>query len=401
MCRDRIAGGLLCVMATFVPVMAHAAGIDGTGSMPLCPAGGDIKSKPALVTGGAEAGGLKLKVKSIGACTGGTGDGSTVVSFKAKAAGTTATNDCTSFGGTSSGDLALTFKWKVAKGSPKLNPSTATFSLAPGAVASNGSQTFDLGGTISAGSFVGTQVTAHIESDELAATLLAACGDKGVKKIVYGGDDGATDSCVNGPNLAAAITKQITSLDSNDVPHLEVEILTVTTSPFQTLNPDFSTATPGIYLESVSSNCTLDNGHYRCRHTAFYASTGACQWDGNYSLDVSYACSPTNTCDLCNGGATIPFSLDSENFCSGSTEPCVVDLSCSESVANGSAGGVPCCSDTYNPFLACLDANCAVPCAAVRSGDGGVNSGSPCEACVLSSCFGSYASCFTDMSDCN
>jgi hypothetical protein len=40
-------------------------------------------------------------------------------------------------------------------------------------------------------------------------TLLAQCGDKGIKKITFG-DDAATDSCVNGPNLAAAITKQIT-----------------------------------------------------------------------------------------------------------------------------------------------------------------------------------------------
>jgi hypothetical protein len=52
-------------------------------------------------------------------------------------------------------------------------------------------------------------------------------------------DPAPTDSCMNGPNMAAAITKQITTIDENDVPHLEVEILTVTASPFQPTAPEF------------------------------------------------------------------------------------------------------------------------------------------------------------------
>jgi hypothetical protein len=312
--KGMLAGGALCMMSTIVPVMAYSAPIDGVGSIATCPAEGSIKLKPGLVTGGAEAGAVKLSVKTSGVCSGGTGDGAPIESYKVKGAGTTSSNTCASFGGATSTDLALTFKWKVAKGSPKLNPSTATFSLEPGAVALNGNQTLDLTGTITAGSFVGAAVTAHIESDETAAVLLEAC-DKGLKKISFGMDDGSTSSCMNGPHMAAAITKQITSIDGADVAHLEVEILTVTASPFQLTGAEFNTSATGMELESESSNCSLVNGNWRCRHTAFYKSTGACSWDGDYTLGVSYGCSPSNTCDLCAGDVTIPFTLDTETFC--------------------------------------------------------------------------------------
>jgi len=301
-------------MTVLLPAFAQAAGIDGGGSIPTCPSLGKIDLKPALVTDGSVAGIVKLKVASSGACSGGTGDGSSIVNFKAKGAGTTATNTCTSFDGATSSDLALTFKWKVAKGSPKLNPSTATFSLQPGSVALDGNQTLDLTGTITAGSFAGATVTAHIESDESAASLMSDCDDKGLKKIVFG-MDGATTSCMHGPNLRAAITKQITTIDSNDVPHLEVEIVTVTASPFQLTPTDVTTSATGIVLESTSSTCAPSGGDYRCRHEAFFKSTGACQWDGDYVMSLSYACSPANTCDLCSGETTVPFTLVSENFC--------------------------------------------------------------------------------------
>jgi hypothetical protein len=395
-----LAGAALCAISTLVPAIALAAGIDGTGSIPTCPARGSIKLKPALVTGGSEVGAVKVVSKSSGVCSGGTGDGATIVGVKAKAAGTTAANTCTDFSGTASSDLALTFKYKVAKGSPKLNPSTATFSIAPGSLTVDGTQTFSLSGTITAGSFVGDEITAFFDSDETAATLLALCGDKGIKKVTFG-DDEATSSCVNGPNMAAAITKQITSLDSNDVPHLEVEILTLTASPFQLSNPDFETSNTGIHLESVNSTCSQDpSGDYRCRHTAFYESTGACQWDGNYSVALSYACSPTNTCDLCSGDATVPFTLDSENFCDSTTVFCVPDLSCAEATAGSSSGGVPCCSDTYSPLITCLETYCPTECAAVIDGEAGIVPSSPCYDCGFFNCTTQYQACGNDNAEC-
>jgi hypothetical protein len=382
------------------PVTSRAAGIDGTGSIATCPATGNVKLKPALLTGGTEAGAVKLTVKTSGACTGGTGDGSSIVSYKVKGAGTTSANSCTSFVGTESSDLALTFKWKVAKDSPKLNPSTATFAMQPGSLALNGDQTVDLSGVITAGSFVGTHVTAHFESDDTAATLLTACGDKGLKKIPFGMKGDATSSCVNGPNMAAAITQQITSIDSNDVPHLELEITTVTASPFQLTESDLTTSTTGVHLESVSSTCELSTGQYRCRHTAHYVSTGACQWDGDYTMNLSYSCNPTNTCDLCSGSATVPFTLDSENFCSVGTAFCSLDLSCSAATAGASTGGVPCCSDTYTPLISCLDQYCPTECATAINGDGGIVPSSPCYDCAFSSCHDPFFACSSDMQVC-
>jgi hypothetical protein len=395
-----LAEGVLCLVSAFVSTTAFAAGIDGTGSIATCPARGSIKLKPALVTGGSEVGAVKFIAKSSGLCSGGTGDGATIVGVKAKATGTTAANTCTDLSGAASSDLALTFKYKVTKGSPKLNPSTATFSIAPSGLSEDGSQTFYLSGTITAGSFTGAQVTAVVDSDEPAATLLAQCGEKGIKKITFG-DDEATSSCVNGPGMAAAITKQITSIDGNDVPHLEVELVTVTASPFQLVLPDFQTSTTGINLESVSSTCSQDlNGDYRCRHTAFYESTGACQWDGDYTLGLSYSCIPTNTCDLCSGGEVVPFTLDSENFCDSGTEFCVVDLSCAEATAGSSSGGVPCCSDTYAPLISCLEASCPTECATTISGDGGIVPSSPCYNCAFVNCNGTYNACSGDNESC-
>jgi hypothetical protein len=75
-----------------VPAIVLAAGIDGTGSIATCASTGSIKLKPALVTGGSEIGAVKVVSKSSGVCSGGTGDGATIVDIKAKATGTTAAN---------------------------------------------------------------------------------------------------------------------------------------------------------------------------------------------------------------------------------------------------------------------------------------------------------------------
>jgi hypothetical protein len=399
--KGMLAGVALC-LSMLVSVAAHAATTDGAGSPPTCPAKGSLKLKPALVIGGAEAGTLKFSSKSSGVCSGGLGDGSTIVSYKMKGAGTTTANTCTDLGGASSSDLAMTFKWKVAKGSPKLTASTATFSVGASGVTGGGDQAFYLQGTITAGSFVGKEVTVWVESDETAATLLGQCSAKGIK-IVKLGDDDATSSCTNGPNMAAAITMQITSLDSNDVPHLELEITTVTASPYELTASDIDTTTAGVLLESLSTTCAQDPAPlytYRCRHTARYISSGACQWDGDYTLAASYGCDPANTCDLCEGIVAIPVTLDSENFCGGGTETCTVDLSCSQATAGASTGGVPCCSDTYNPLIECLEANCATDCAAVISADAGIVPASPCHTCVFSNCNSTYNACSGDNETC-
>lgn len=396
--KTMFAGAVLCAITTLVPAAAIAAGIDGTGAIPTCPATGKLKLKPAIVTDGAEAGGVKVTAKTSGVCSGGIGDGSTIVSYKVKASGTTTANTCTDFSGTDSSDLALTFKWKVAKGSPKLNPSTATFALQASGLTAGGDEAFHLTGVISAGSFVGKEVTAWFESDDLAATLLAACSGKGIKKITFG-DQVATNSCLNGPGMAAAITKQITSIDSNDVPHLELEVVTVTSSPFELSQPDFTTSTPGLQLESTTSSCAVDASPldtYRCRHTAFYVSTGACQWDGDYTLGLSYACNPTNTCDLCEGSEAVPLTLDSENFCNVNTVFCEADLSCAQATAGASPGGVPCCSDTYTPLISCLETHCSGVCSTVISGDGGIVPSSDCFFCAFPSCNATYNACSSD-----
>jgi hypothetical protein len=398
--KSVFAGGILCVASAIVPAMALAAGIDGTGSIPTCPTSGIIKIKPGLMTGGVLPGEVKVVAKSSGVCSGGTGDGANIVGVKIKAAGTTATNECSNFDGTTSADLAVTIKYKVAKGTPKLNPSTGTFSLDPGDTAPNGHATWALSGSVAAGSFTGAAITPNIESDATAVDLVAGvCSEKGLKKVLFGKDD-QTASCVNGPDLAAAITKQITSIDGNDVPHLELELVTLTASPFQLSATDI-TNPAGMELESLSTNCTQDpNGDYRCRHSAFYVSTGACQWDGGYDMDLSYACSPTNTCSLCAGSETVGMTLDSENFCDGNTEFCVVDLSCSEATADASPGGVPCCSDTYSPLIQCLEAQCPAECATAISADGGIIPASPCHLCAFINCSATYNACSADNTSC-
>lgn len=399
MIRRMLVSGVVCASLALNAAAALAAGIDGTGSVATCPAKGKLNLKPALLATPTGAGAIKLGVKSSGACSGGTGDGANIVSFRARGAGTTLANTCTDFNGTSSTDLAVTIRWKVAKGSPRLNPSTATFSLQPGMVAGNGSQTLDLSGTITAGSFVGSHVTAHIESDETAANLLTLCGMKGIKKISFGADD-ATSSCINGPNLHSAITQQITSIDSNDVPHLLVELTTVTASPFQLTHTGL-TYPAGMILEWINSTCAASDGLYRCRHEASFESTGACRWDGDYSLALSYSCNPGNTCDLCSGSAQVGFSLASENFCNSETVFCVPDLTCAETSSRNGSGDTPCCSSTYSPLISCLSANCASVCPAIVNGTGGIDpDDSPCYSCVFNYCHDQYFACSADNQDC-
>ena len=374
-----------------------AAPIDGSGSPGTCPMKGHVKFKPALVTAGSASGTVKVTAKSSAECSGGTGDGPTIARVKIKGSGTTATNSCDNT--TASSDLAVTIKWKASKGSPKLNPSTGSFSLQKGGVAADGSQTFELGGTISGGSFTGRQIRAHIETDQSAADLQSACDAKGIKKITFGFDDQPT-SCTNGPNQHAAITAQITTIDGSDIAHLQVEITTITAAPFQLVAADVPTYPSGMALEATSSSCALSGTNYRCTHQAYFASTGACRWNGDYVMHLSYGCSPTNTCALCDGDANIAFSLASEDFCTSTTTFCAADLSCAEATAGNSSGGVPCCSNSYFPLISCLSQSCASECAGAIAATGGVVPNTPCYTCVFTHCHDPYFACSADNGDC-
>jgi len=185
-------GGVFVLTAT----AAWAGGIDGTGSV-NCPDVGQIKIKPALVNGGTSADSLKIKTKSDSGCTG-TGDGANVISAKGKGTGTGTTNDCGALIGPQPSNLTLTVKWKTAKGTPKLNPSTLTITSQTGTVTGTGHGEFDVTGTVTAGSFNGNNVTAQVITDQTAVTdILGACGAKGLKKITFGlkpGSDAALGS---------------------------------------------------------------------------------------------------------------------------------------------------------------------------------------------------------------
>jgi len=173
---------------------ARAAGIDGTGGVGTCPTTGKISIKPALNNGPDAGPGLvKVQTKPTkgGVCTGGTGDGANVISGQSKGSETTTTSLCTGLLGTVHNTLTLTVKWKTAKGTPKLNPSTVTITTETGGVSGDGHGTFDVSGTVTAGSFNGDTVTAHVETDQSVSDVTALCGGKGVKKLTWGGKPGS------------------------------------------------------------------------------------------------------------------------------------------------------------------------------------------------------------------
>jgi hypothetical protein len=187
-CSALAAGALLMVG----PAHAGAPPVNGTGAVGACATTGQIKIKPALVTGGTSPTVLSVQTKPpkgvVGPCPGATVDGATVISGKAKGSGTGTTNDCTSLLGSSPSNLVLIEKWKVTKGSPKLAPSTITITSQTGGVSSSpaGHGEFIVSGTVTAGSFVGDTVTADLVTDQDVTELLTACGAKGIKKITIG-----------------------------------------------------------------------------------------------------------------------------------------------------------------------------------------------------------------------
>jgi hypothetical protein len=144
--------------------------------------------------------------------------------------------------------------------------------------------------------------------DGVACTIGDACGG------------GTCSGTAIEPDRAAAITKQIVSTDEFDVNRLEVELVTVTRTPFQ-LDATGLAHPAGFDLESlVTTPCTLDetglHPRFRCRHTAILVATSACQGDGAYQLSLQYSCSPDVAgCSLCGATDTIDFNLDTEFFC--------------------------------------------------------------------------------------
>jgi len=119
------------------------------------------------------------------------------------------------------------------------------------------------------------------------------------------------------PNLFAAISKQLVSVDQFDTVRLTIEILTVTRQPFR-LTATGLNHPGGFELESISTApCTESAGpSFRCRHTAVLEATFACEGDGSYQMGLAYNCSPDVAgCSLCDDTTNVNFSLDTENFC--------------------------------------------------------------------------------------
>lgn len=183
--RVVLATGLACAAALVMNSAAFAGPpIEGTGTVGTCQVEGSIKLKPGLTNGGVPPAALKVKAKSL-SCAGGTLDGANVTSIKAKGTGSTTTSDCANLVGAQPADITLEIKYKVSKGSPKLLPSTVKFTTQTGGVTGDLHGSFDVSGTVTAGSFNGAPVMAHVQTDQNLTDIGDACGGKGLKKITF------------------------------------------------------------------------------------------------------------------------------------------------------------------------------------------------------------------------
>jgi len=196
------------VLSFTVASSVWAVGIDGVGSVGTCPTRGLVKIKPGLVTGGTLPDALKVITKPpkgfVGPCPGASGDGSNVVGAKGKGDGTGAMNNCTALLGSQPSNIVLTVKWKTAKGTPKLNPSTVSITTQTGSISTtppNHGQ-FDVAGTVTAGSFLGDTVTATLITDQDLNDIGAACGAKGLKKITFGIKASADDAQIGSGSVS-------------------------------------------------------------------------------------------------------------------------------------------------------------------------------------------------------
>ncbi len=187
MTRLRVGLGILGAIFAGITPSVFASGINGTGAVGTCALQGSISFKPALVNGGTSptTDGVKTKGPKGSTCSGGSGDGATIVTGAAKGSLSTPNNSCTGLIGTMNNPITLTFKWKVKSGSPHLNPSTITITSTTGGVSGDGHGTFTATGTVTSGSFMGDTVSATIKTDQTAGDLGTACGGKGLKKITF------------------------------------------------------------------------------------------------------------------------------------------------------------------------------------------------------------------------
>jgi hypothetical protein len=160
---------------------------------------------------------------------------------------------------------------------------------------------------------------------------------------------------------AAAITRQITSIDGNDQVHLLVEIITISFQPLQLTAVDVDYK-PGLALESLTTECAVrGSDQYRCEHTMSFLATSACNGTGDYHLYLTHSCTPSVAgCSICSDPRTIDFSLTTENWCDVSTV-----LTCGNSqidfgeVCDGAnLNGKTCVTQGYPGGSLACDSNC-------------------------------------------
>ena len=194
---------VLALSTIGVSTAGAAAGINGVGGVGSCPTAGKIGLKPALAgfpnPDNSPPGTTSVSTKGVknAVCTGTrTGDGLNVISGASKGKGTTMHSSCSGLVGTQPSNIQLIVKWKAAKGTPKLNPSTITITSTTGGATGDGHGQFDATGSVTAGSFLGDAVTAHIETDAPIADILAQCNGSGIKKITFGAN-GLSSTTIN------------------------------------------------------------------------------------------------------------------------------------------------------------------------------------------------------------
>jgi hypothetical protein len=184
-------------------VATAGGGIDGMGALSNCQNVGQLQAKPTLINGGTAATTLKAKSKfpkGVSGCGSSTGDAANVLSFQTKGSASLPTNDCFGLINPQVSNFTLTIKWKTAKGTPKLNPSTVAITNVSGTLSSTPSNhlELDLSGMVTSGSFSGETLSGAIVSDIDVGEALNACGAKGIKKVTFGikpsVDDGQTGS---------------------------------------------------------------------------------------------------------------------------------------------------------------------------------------------------------------
>lgn len=161
---------------------------------------------------------------------------------------------------------------------------------------------------------------------------------------------------------AAAITKQITSIDAEDQVHLHVEIVTLTFNPFKLTATDVDHVA-GLALETLTSVCNTPTppNPYVCRHNMFFLAASACMGTGSYALHLDHSCDPeVSGCTLCGQPRTINFFLTTENWCDVTTVlPCGNgDIDFAEQCDGANLDGKTCVTQGYFGGTLACDGDC-------------------------------------------